>query len=67
MAGISIEYVLLIVFIAILFGIPPLRWLYRSYVKAMLQIAGDKVTEYKKQISERISDAGRKVSQRMRA
>jgi hypothetical protein len=65
--AISIEYVLLIVFIAILFGIPPLRWLYRSYVKQMLEVAGEKVSEYKKQLSERMSDAGRKVSARMRA
>lgn len=62
----NIVYVLLILFISVLFGVPPLRWLYRSYVRHMLEVAGEKVNEYKKQLSERISDAGRKVSQRMR-
>lgn len=61
------DFFLLYFFIAILFGVPPLRWLYRNYVKQMLEVAGEKVSEYKKQLSERMSDAGRKVSQRMRA
>ena len=62
----NIVYLLLTIFVSILFGIPPLRWLYRSYVRHMIEVASEKVSEYQKQISERLSDAGRKVSQKMR-
>ena len=59
-------YVLLIIIVSIVFGIPPLRWVYRSYIRQLVEVASEKVGEYKKKLSERISDAGRKVSQKMR-
>jgi hypothetical protein len=59
-------YVLLIIISALVFGIPPIRWFYRTYIKALLEAASEKVDEYKKQFSERISDAGRKVSAKIR-
>ena len=59
-------YVLLVVFVSVIFGIPPLRWVYRAYIKRILNIAGEKVDEYRKKISERISDAGRKVSAKLK-
>ena len=31
-----------------------------------MEVAGEKVTEYKKQMSERISDAGKKLGHKMR-
>lgn len=59
-------YLLLIALLTVIFGLPPLRWLYRSYIKQLVEVAGEKVTEYKKQMSERFSDAGKKLSHKMR-
>ena len=59
-------YLLLIACLSVIFGVPPLRWVYRTYIKNLLEVAGEKVTEYKKQMSERISDAGKKLSHKMR-
>jgi hypothetical protein len=59
-------YVLLVIFCSVIFGVPPLRWLYRTYVKHLVVVAGEKVDEYRKKLSERMSDAGRKVSAKMR-
>mgnify|MGYP003387099871 CR=1 len=59
-------YLLLIALLSVIFGLPPLRWIYRSYVKQLVEVAGEKVTEYKKQMSERLSDAGKKLSHKMR-
>jgi hypothetical protein len=59
-------YLLLIACLSLIFGVPPLRWIYRTYIKQIMEVAGEKVTEYKKQMSERISDAGKKLGHKMR-
>ena len=59
-------WLLLIACLSLIFGVPPLRWIYRTYVKQVIEVAGEKVTEYKKQMSERLSDAGKKLSHKMR-
>lgn len=59
-------YLLLIACLSLIFGVPPLRWVYRTYIKQLMEVASEKVTEYKKQMSERISDAGKKLSHKMR-
>jgi hypothetical protein len=60
------QYLLLIACLSLIFGIPPLKWIYRTYVKQLMEVAGEKVTEYKRQMSERLSDAGKKLSHKMR-
>ena len=58
-------YILLVVFVSVIFGIPPLRWIYRTYIRYILHVAGEKVDEYRKRLSERLSDVGRKVSAKL--
>lgn len=57
---------ILILFLTLIFAIPPLRWVYKQYLKPLLDIAAEKADEYKRQLSERLSDAGRKLSAKMR-
>ena len=59
-------YLLLVVFFAINFLTPIANWFIRNYIKKWLDKAQDKIMEIQQKISERISDAGRKFSYKMR-
>mmetsp|Transcript_21795 Transcript_21795/g.36458 ORF Transcript_21795/g.36458 Transcript_21795/m.36458 type:complete len:103 (+) Transcript_21795:76-384(+) len=64
--GEGLIYFLLIFFFSLNFGTPILRWLYVNYVSKWVEKAGKEVTKMSKRFSERMSDAGRKVTQSIR-
>ena len=43
MAELPEEYVMLVLMVALLLGIPPLRWIYRTYVTLFLKAAQEQV------------------------
>ena len=58
----QLEYILLLsVFIAI-FSIPIIKCLYRRYVSLAVKVAGERIEEVQVRLTERISDAGRKMN-----
>ena len=59
-------YLLMVIFFAINFCTPVLAWLWRTYVAPFIDSAHEKLMEVQQRISERLSDAGRKMSDRMR-
>ena len=62
----NIVYLLLVVFFAINFMTPVAWWFIRTYIQKWLDKASDKILEIQQRITERISDAGRKLSERTR-
>lgn len=60
-------YLLMVIFFSINFCTPVLAWLWRTYVAPFIDQAHEKLMEVQQRISERMSDAGRKLSDRMRA
>ena len=50
--------------IAIIFGVPILRLIYYRYVERIIDVAASKARELTKKMTERLSDAGRRVSDR---
>ncbi len=59
-------YLLMIIFFAINFLTPVMKWINTNYIGALLDKANERLSEIQQRISERISDAGRKLSDRMR-
>ncbi len=59
-------YLLMIIFFAINFITPVMKWINTNYIGAILDKANERLSEIQQRISERISDAGRKLSDRMR-
>jgi hypothetical protein len=43
MAALALQYAMLIGLIAVLLGIPPLRWVYRTYVTLFVKAAQEQV------------------------
>ena len=59
-------YIMLIILFTISFGVPMLLWVYRTLLAKVLKVASAKVKDISKKIKERISDAGRRISERAR-
>ena len=51
--------------IAFIFGIPIIRLIYYRYVERIIDVAAAKARELSQRLSDRLSDAGRRVSDRM--
>ena len=51
--------------IAFVFGIPILRMIYYRYIERIINVAAAKARELSQRLSDRLSDAGRKMSDRM--
>ena len=51
--------------IAFVFGIPIIRLIYYRYVERIIDVAAAKARELSQRLSDRLSDAGRRVSDRM--
>lgn len=66
-AGEGLVYLLVIIFFSINFCTPVVRFVYVNYLAGMVERAAKEVAKAKKKLSERVSDAGRKVSQSVRA
>ena len=62
----NIVYLLLVVFFGINFITPVAYWFIRNYIQKWMDKAQDKILEIQQRITERISDAGRKFSDKMR-
>lgn len=60
-------FLLLIIFFSVNFGTPIIRWLYLNYLERFAVQAAREIGKAQKRLSERMSDAGRKVSQTIRA
>lgn len=60
-------YALVIIFFLIMYLTPVLYWLYRVVLVRLVKEATKQMIEIQKRVSERLSDAGRKLSERMRA
>lgn len=65
--GEGLIYFLLVFFISLNFGTPIVRWVYLNYLAKWFEKAGKEVQKIQKRISERLSDAGRKLTQSIRS
>jgi len=65
-SGENLVYLLLIVFFSVNFFTPVLYWLLRNYVQKWLDKAQDRLMEIQQRISERMGDASRKFSDKVR-
>jgi Na+/alanine symporter len=62
----GLVYFLVIFFFMFNFGTPIARWIYVSYLVQLVDRASKEFKKISKRVSDRLSDAGRKVSQQMR-
>ena len=66
----GLPYLLVVLVFGLIFGIPIILWIYRNYVSHALKYIGVKITSYSAKaygtVSMRVSDAGRKLSERVR-
>ena len=66
----GLPYLLVVLVFALIFSIPIILWFYRNYISHFLKYAGVKITLYSAKayykVSMRVSDAGRKLSERVR-
>ena len=60
-------FLLLIVFFVVNFFTPILSFMFRTYVVRFVDKANERLSEIQQRISERISDAGRKLSDKVRS
>ena len=60
-------FLLLIIFFSINFATPFFTFLYRNYVTRFVDQANERLSEIQQRISDRISDAGRKLSDKVRS
>ena len=65
--GEGLIYFLLVFFMAVNFATPVVRWIYIYYLQKWFERAGKEVSKMQKRISERMSDAGRKLTQSIRS
>ena len=59
--GISVNFLLMFVF-SISFGVPIIRLIYYKYVSRIIDSAKESVANARKRATERVSDAGRRVT-----
>lgn len=64
--GNGLIYLILLIVMGINIGLPIWMWLYRTFLAVYVDKARKKVEEYQQRISERMSSAGRKISETMR-
>lgn len=63
----GLVYFLIIFFLMFNFGTPVARWIYVNYLVQIVDKASKQLKKISKRVSDRLSDAGRKVSQQMRS
>ena len=63
----NLVYAILIIFVVANFISPVLFYIYRVFLVKLVKAVTEKATELSVKISEKISDAGRRYSERMRA
>ncbi len=62
----GLVYFLLVVIFMLNFGTPILVWIYVQYLETYVEKVTAEVEKAQKRISDRISDAGRRISEQMR-
>jgi hypothetical protein len=62
----GLVYLLLTIIFLINFVTPMFMWVYSNYLEVYFELAAAEASKMSKRVSERISDAGRKVSEQMR-
>jgi len=65
--GDGLIYFLVVLFFAVNFATPIIRWVYEIYLSVLVEKAGKEVTKASKRFTERMSDASRRISQGVRA
>jgi hypothetical protein len=63
----GLVYFLLILFFALYYATPVVRYVYVNYLTELVDRAGQQVAKAQKRLTEKLSDAGRKVSQSVRS
>jgi hypothetical protein len=65
--GDGLVYFLLILFFALVFFTPVMRWIYIKYLAIFVDKAQKEISKASKRFSDRMSDVSRKVSQSVRS
>ncbi|RYH19772.1 hypothetical protein EON65_25570 [archaeon] len=65
--GEGLVYLLLILFFVLYYITPVVRYVYVHYLTELVERAGQQVVKAQKRMTEKLSDAGRKVSQSIRS
>eukprot|EP01031_Cornospumella_fuschlensis_P038757 gene38757-47121_t len=65
--GEGLVYLLLILFFVLYYITPVARYVYVHYLTELVERAGQQVVRAQKRMTEKLSDAGRKVSQSIRS
>jgi hypothetical protein len=63
----GVIWFLLVFLFSLAYGVPILCWVYRVLIRKLVQKASRQIESWSMRISERISGAGRKLSETMRA
>jgi hypothetical protein len=63
----GLVYFLVIFFFIFNFGTPIVRWIFANYLLPLVDRASKEFKKISKRVSDRLSDAGRTVSQQIRA
>lgn len=63
----GLVYFLVVFFFSFNFGTPIIRYIYYTYLVSIFERAGAELKKVSKRLSDRMSDAGRKVSQTIRS
>ena len=63
----NLVYMLLVIFFVMVYFTPILAYIYRVFLIKLVKEVTARAKEIQAKISERVSDAGRKLSERMRA
>lgn len=62
----GLVYFLLVLIFTMNLGIPIIKWIYLNYIKDLVHKAAVEIGKVTSRISDRLSDAGRRVSETMR-
>lgn len=65
--GEGLIYFLVILFFLLSYCTPIIRWLYVTYLAQLVEKATKEITKASKRFTERMSDANRRITQRLRA
>lgn len=65
--GDGLIYFLVVLFFAVNFATPIIRWVYEMYLTVLVEKAGKEMNKASKRFTERMSDASRRTSQGVRA
>lgn len=65
--GVGLVYFIIVLFFSLNYCTPVVIWVYVNYLSIWVQKASKEAVKFRKRMSERISDAGRRVNQSIRS